>query len=364
MTRIEIPDGFGCDALPNGEWVSILQHDDSQVLTHLGPIPTTAGIKPGYPRCSNVGGFKFAGQANRANLGPLVKYEHGGWLFASDVPCGVSPVIYDLAGVLHVSDCSIGSQGWRYVDPVTGALVTGDQTYSSQQANPPFEGLAEWTDLGGGLYVGSCNVTPGCALFNRADGKLRLIEAGPVQFIRARRDGDAVSLAMIKQQGQPSVILWTTVAELLALPVLGTTAPALPAIAPLPGKAVCPFKDDKNETDAPYEIVVNGAAPKSSRPRFCASDPASMAFCCSGVTTGRTWIACSWRTYARGTSQPSKATGCLARRRSPRPNAAARIWTLCSTCGTATSRSSRPITTWAASAPQKPGRRLRRWRCC
>jgi hypothetical protein len=211
MTRIEIPGGMYCDALPNGAYVCI-RASGQPLVTHLGEVPSPAGANPLYVRCTEVGGWKFAGQSNHNP--ETLEYRDGGWHPVPIVACGVSPVIYDLTGQLHISDCgpSVGSQGWRYVDSVTGALVTGDATYGSSF------GLSEWTDIGGGWYIGQCNLARGCACWDGTT--LRMIEPGDSWFIRARRDGDQVSIALVRKTGDPSILRWLTMAELRAMPVV------------------------------------------------------------------------------------------------------------------------------------------------
>jgi hypothetical protein len=213
VTRIEIPDGFECDALPSGEYVSLLTHDPSKLITHFGELPTIKNVTPRYPRITKVNGpFRLAGQSSDAMFGALAEWaENAGWAFSPTVPCGVSPVIYDNAGKLYISNCGpgIGSQGYRFCDYVTGALVTGDATNSSSF------GVSAWTFLGDGLYVGQNDIErPGVVVW---DGVMRReVEAGDSYVIRAQRSGEAVSLAFYKATS--SVIIQTTMSELRTLP--------------------------------------------------------------------------------------------------------------------------------------------------
>jgi len=221
MKRLTIPSGRECDALPSGEYACWLA-DGSAVQTHVGLVPTVKGIVPRFVRVTKVGGFQFAGQADHygPDEGPCVTWhETTGWAFLATVPCGTSPVIYDRNGNLHISNCGpgIGSQGFRYVDYVTGRIVPGDETIASPV------GLSEWIDLGDGILVGLGNVVNGCTIWDGHD--LRMLEPGDNQFIRAQRDGDQVSLAMARYHGEPSVIIWTTMAELRGLPIVTVPPP-------------------------------------------------------------------------------------------------------------------------------------------
>jgi hypothetical protein len=247
MKRLAIPGGLYCDALPGGEWVCMMAAPGLPVQTHLGSIPTMDGVNPLFVRCSvKTGKFKFAGQATDTHFGPTAIWQDGaGWGFLPDVPVGLSPVIYDLIGTLQIAtaDRHVGSNGYRYVDIYTGALVTGDATYSSEQALPPFEGLSEWTDLGDGIFIGQCNVTPGCAVYLQADGTLRMLEPGASQFIRATRyaGSNVVAVAMIQQHGADSVLIWTDLSELWALPIISQPPVPIPPEPPIPPIPVPPI---------------------------------------------------------------------------------------------------------------------------
>lgn len=240
MKRLEFPGGAYCDALWSGEYVVTYWGDNARVSTHLGDIPTQSGLKPGFVRCSDVGGFKFAGQSNNSPETLEWKQSTGLWERIPVVPCGLSPVIYDRDGVLQINvNCKWGSNGARYIDPLTGRIVTGDETYGSDV------GLSEWSDLGLGLMVGQSNIEPGCAVL--LDGVVRQVTRNVgAQFVRGSRSGDQVALAMIQLNGQPSVLIWATVAELAALPVATapvpppSPSPVPPPPAPAPGPAPAP----------------------------------------------------------------------------------------------------------------------------
>lgn len=217
MRTLHIPNGTYVDARPDGRLACLVVEDPLayvQLDTERLTIP--GDRRPLYVRVPRDGPFKFGGQSSQSP--ETIEWIEGtGWAPRPIVPCGVSPVIYDHDGQLHISDCgpAVGSQGYRYVDYYTGQLVTGDATLGSDV------GLAEWTALGDGVFVGQCNVTPGCAIY---DGfALRMLEPGDCFFIRAQRVGQDVAVAMVKHAGQPAVIVWATLDELRALPVIPQT---------------------------------------------------------------------------------------------------------------------------------------------
>jgi hypothetical protein len=223
MTRKEFPGGWYADALPSGEYVVLFA--DQFLETHLGQIAfLDAQRQPLFPRCTNVGGFSFAGQSWHTDQ---TMEWHGGWVTINKPACGVSPVIYDNDGLLHISDCSIGSQGWRYVTP-DNVLVTGDETYGPGPDSP---GLYEWTDLNG-LVIGQ-GAEGGVIVWDGTQH--RILEAGPAasRFIRVQRDGDNVSIAWWGETGAPTTVVWATMDELRQLPVLQPVEPPVPPGEPM-----------------------------------------------------------------------------------------------------------------------------------
>lgn len=251
MRRLIIAHGLYIDALPTGEYACLRPDGENganppkglprtlpDVLTHAGPVacPQHPGgkiLKPLFVRVTNVNGFRFAGQSSDSP--ETLQYAPfgapAGWQFLPKVACGTSPVIYDLAGLLHISDCSIGTQGWRYVDLTTGALVTGDATYG------PWNGLNEWSALGEDLYVGQGNKHGGTLVWDDRAKVMHVLDPGPNRFIRAQVAGDLVSIAWWVEGINTStgVVVWATLLELRALPVLEAPAPPVPVpIPPVP----------------------------------------------------------------------------------------------------------------------------------
>lgn len=216
------------EALPSGEWACVTTAY-TEIHTHLGSFPVEKDLAPLQLRVSNIGGFQFAGPA----LGkPLVSVWKNGWSTTPPPPYGLSTAIYDAQGILRIADVdtairdNLGVLGWRYVDPVTGALVSGASTYYD-----PATGLCEWSDIGDGVRVGQSVSKAAVVYF---DGALHLLwNEGKARWIRPRRDGENVAIAWVVEDGQPSEIRWTTMAELRALPVYAeATPPDLPEIEP------------------------------------------------------------------------------------------------------------------------------------
>lgn len=207
--HVEVAGGWYADALPTGEYVVLVA--DTGLQTHLGMIPfRDARHQPLYPRITAVGDIRIAGQSWNAD--DVSAWSNAsGWVNIPTVACGVYPVIYDAGGYLHISDCSIGSQGWRYVEPETGRLVTGDETYGPSPRTPR---LYEWTDLGGGLFVGQ-GEDGGAVIWDGAQH--RSLAAGNIRFIH----GSCTTTCAIAmwRVGRPSLVVWATPDELRALPV-------------------------------------------------------------------------------------------------------------------------------------------------
>lgn len=227
MKRIDIPNAWYCDALPSGEYAAVLLSSGEPsglIQTHLGILNHPNFLVPLFIRISNVGGFKFAGQS--ATTPQTIKYDNGAWKLLDVVACGISPVIYDKAGDLHISDCSIGTQGWRYCDQITGELITGDMTYG------PKDGLMEYTDLGIDLSIGQGHDYGGVLIFDGED--LRELEKGFCRFVRAFRPANSndISVAFYNEKTRVASIIWTNEDELRALPIF--VPPVVPPIPPIP----------------------------------------------------------------------------------------------------------------------------------
>lgn len=229
MRHISIPGGWYTHSLPSGEYASLVA---GGIATHFGKIaqPVNDAGKPDGPLfidITMVGGLHIAGKGADSYI-THERMPDGTWVRHPDA-CGNYSVIYDLNGVLHISDCSIGSQGWRFV-ALDGTLVTGDQT----TGHPV--GLWEWTDLGG-ILVGQGDY--GVRVY--ADGKLRQLsvrdeqgiwhQVGDKTFdIKARRVGDNFSLSFydVAPDGLTAHIFLGTIDELVAQPPVAAAPPPPP----------------------------------------------------------------------------------------------------------------------------------------
>lgn len=207
MSRQFIADALYADHLPSGAWCALIPK--AYCVTHLGAVSFPQGetFGPLFLRCTDVGGFRFAGQAHD-HENPAAYERIGAAWVSLPPPCfGVSPLIYDHEGNLHCSNGSVGSQGYRYVTP-ENTLISGDATYG------PFHGLFEYTYLEDGLWIGQ-GAEDGSGI-RVWDGTLRQLETGTCRFLRANRVGDVVALAFTRPDGV--VLIRTTMAELRALP--------------------------------------------------------------------------------------------------------------------------------------------------
>ncbi len=231
MTRTPYPGGWYAAALPTGEFAVLLPALKS-IQTHapgLLPyprIPDGATDEPLFLDISTASGdFTLAGKGH----GSLYSWElvHWGW-GTRPTACGNFSVLYDLAGALHISDCSIGVNGWRCAvadGTPTGRLLTGDETYG------PWRGLTEWSPITDDLTIGQGWDGGGVQLWDR--GTMRVLETGACYAIKRTIVGEKVALAFYRVDGGvlTAVIVQTTVAELRARPPF-VTAPVEPPIEP------------------------------------------------------------------------------------------------------------------------------------
>lgn len=238
--------------MPSGEYAILFP--GSHIQTHLGRVELPPFDEPLYHRITNVGGFKIAGQAHQSTR----TLEFVDWQWHDRQPaCGVSPVIYDHLGKLHISQCGpVGSQGYRYVD-MLGRIWTGDETYGS-----PF-GLSEWSYYGA-LYIGQGHEGGGCLVWDGA--VLRVLEEGSCRFVRVRGDGVRVAISYAKPDG--AVIVHATLDELRALPVRSAPTPQPPTPIPVPPK---PKPEPKMPTAPNALPIIRGVL---ADPRFFHINPA------------------------------------------------------------------------------------------
>lgn len=221
MRRLDIPGGWEPDVRVGGAYVCP-SVDGSRLWTDRGEVALPADVRVRYPRLAPGGGF--AGINHYGDR--VVEYSGSAWTFPEEQACGPSGVIYDAAGVLHVSQCEpeVGSHGYRYVS-IDGRIMTAQDTYS------PRDGIAlhEWTDLGDGWRVGQ---GPDDGVYAYHGGRYRVIAryGVPARGVRAHRVGSDVALCYWVQGNRPAVLLWATLDELAALP--GVESPKAPKTYP------------------------------------------------------------------------------------------------------------------------------------
>lgn len=212
-----------CDANLSGSRVQLVPH--SHIIFNGARIELP-GENVIFLRLS-PDGTRFAGVGHLS--GSVWTWE-GAW--KRDGSCeGMSPVIYDSAGVLQIVRKSTGSnptgaQGWRYVAD-DGRLVEAWKTYAD-----PVRHIWEYTDRGD-VTVGQGGDEEGLQVLIR--GRRVLLQAGYVRNIQCYRAGDRIVIAAIKDALTP-LFYDLTGAEIDALPtyVLPTPLP-IPVPAPVPG---------------------------------------------------------------------------------------------------------------------------------
>ncbi len=249
ITRLAFPEHWYADAIARtGEYAALKPHAvafdgagnmrlvvPGWMTTHFGKLALPAYDEPLYHRVTKVGGFRIAGQAHYS----LTSLELVGTWQSRPQSIGTSPAIYNRDGELLLSQGGgVGVNGYRYISPLTGKPVTGDDTYG------PLHGLNEHTDLSdaqdGSLVVGQSNdkvfnfqcPPDSCVVW--VEGKHRLIEPGDVgkcRFIRADRDGDYFAFALWKENFG-SVIIWMHIDDLRTRPIVEIAAQTPPPASP------------------------------------------------------------------------------------------------------------------------------------
>lgn len=222
MRKIEIPNGYYCDARPDGQYVCLMK-DFLSVLVNGKTIQCTSGT-PLYIRVNQTDDLKFAGQ-NKDNDQAL-EWDVDFWRPYAQIAYGVSPCIYDNDNVLHIATPNDGSQGFRFVD-LSNKIWTGDETYYS-----PILQLSEWSYLGSGYYVGQDPQNDNCLFYDDNKKLHHIIVEDSCRFIRGAREGNDISLAMIVTGNEPSLIIWATISELLQFPT--KEQPIVPATDIIP----------------------------------------------------------------------------------------------------------------------------------
>lgn len=166
---------------------------------------------------------------NWTNLGPTHGISpvafYGNNLFV--VRSGNLIEVYDLTNLSKSPsriEMQVGVNGIRFV--TTTKIWTGDETYDGSQT--PWN-LAEWTLLEGSpnIYIGQ-GYNGGAIAYFEDDQSRHVVETGDCKWIRAYRDGDNISVAIVKQPENRAKVAWLTVQELRALPLESGEVPVPP----------------------------------------------------------------------------------------------------------------------------------------
>jgi hypothetical protein len=230
MTKKEFPGAWYGEALTSGAYVVL--YKDSHLETHQGRLDLpVVGDNVLYVRCTDVGGFRFAGQSH----GGFGNWEHVGGMWRIAGPSfSVNPVIYDHAGTLHQAVDS--HQGFRFVDD-TNRIWTGDETYAD-----PANRIGEWTrhgDVTIGQSAFSCQ-----ALY---DGRRYVLASGSCRNIVFNRTGNSCAVT-IHIEGWGTVMHWFDVRELGQFPREGVIVDPSPPPPPPPPP---PPQDNMNYNTGP-----------------------------------------------------------------------------------------------------------------
>lgn len=223
--------GWYCDALPTGEWASLVTptHLDTDKGRIDLPAPGENVLQFRMARDGRIAGHgHFSGQTQLyrdgqwSQLGPCISQDGHVWdeqdrLLACraidhDAP---DPTLtkfwhrYERDGSITVMRLDTGSIGIRQVLP-DGEIIPAWRSYAD-----PDRGLWGYTDFGD-VAIGQGQES-GCVVRFADDGILRLIEPGNCQFIRVNRWGELWSVAIWRLDTKESVFYWFTTEELRML---------------------------------------------------------------------------------------------------------------------------------------------------
>jgi len=224
MTRIEKQNGWYTDSATTGQYAVLLP--GIRIETSAGIVPLPQGGNVLYLVAAMVDGrLCLAGQGGSDGQAWLWNRQQWRALCPS---YGTSPCAFGPHGCYVSTPTNLNNV--RAFDAFTGvptvsitkslgargiAAITGTGLIPSEvlaiDAYYGQHGLAEYLDLGG-LFIGQ-GASGGC--WAAGYGQL---EPGDVQFIRAHRDGDNLTVAMWKPVEKKAVVLWLTVQELSTLP--------------------------------------------------------------------------------------------------------------------------------------------------
>lgn len=214
IERKVIDGGWYGEALPSGEYAVAIAGGKC-VETHAGRVSTEPRDLL-FVRCTNKGGFRFAGQeADQPDRKGDGNYEYPGGDRKGD-SFGVNPVIYDLEGNLYQAVGPTSHQGYRYVGP-NNIPLTGDQTF-----HDPATDLFEYTRVGD-LIIGQGHESG--AIIEAEAGRRYLLEPGHCTFIRASQEGSRIAVTIVKLTEDKTVIYWLDRTDVFGLPLAPDQTP-------------------------------------------------------------------------------------------------------------------------------------------
>lgn len=207
------------DATPDGYWICAVK-DRPLIETSDGSV--NVGRELLYPRCTTVGGKRFAGQ-DHFGAGNFEWSAQTGTNRVGD-SFDVNPVIYDNLGVLIQARGPISHQGYRYVGE-DNVPRTGNATVFDGELN-------EYTEFDG-VKIGQIADKYrflGCGV-RINNGPVLLLEAGGSYFIRVQysRATGIFAISIAKHGEGICKFYWATKAELAALTEIGP-APVEPPV--------------------------------------------------------------------------------------------------------------------------------------
>ena len=257
MKRLDIPGGWYCDALPDGNYAALIKN--SQIQTASGNVPLPGSQNLLQIRLSPQG--QIAGIGHRDDQAWL--WNGTGWS-SHGLAFGPRSVIFDAAGALQTvpgPGHPAGAIGFRYVAD-DGRIVYSWETYAD-----PGRGLFEYTERGG-ITIGQGGAGPlgeDPCIARLPDGTYRVIDSGTCRFINVARRGDDLAISFVREDAGKAVVIWLTVAELEQLPRFTPAPPGSPAPnpGPAPGPGPSPAPGPAPTPKPPIAIPDYSAAVRS-----------------------------------------------------------------------------------------------------
>jgi len=263
----DIP-GYGdCRAVP-GEYACLFpdRYVESSFSGQTGRAALLNGENINYLRIPHAkGDGRMAGGGQTTKPDPVYEWQWpAGWVKVG-LMYGPNGVIYGAGDVLTAVTSQAQYQataGWRYVNEA-GVLVNCEST-RQDVARGLYE-YTEWADVaigqGGKPDMGAVVLFPG--------EKLRRLDPRPegqrpypfnARFIRSDRNGDQFGIAIVDLTGRKTYFVWATLAELRALPFVGTVPPIEPPIPPVE-PPVTDYLGVNKRVRAKYPLANPGGAP-------------------------------------------------------------------------------------------------------